>query len=63
MLARQPTGCGETLMLAHGFSVTFLADLVFDGLAPAELNDTTHVVRMQITDLGRVFLVRRISWI
>jgi hypothetical protein len=45
-------------MLAQGFTVTFLAGLVFDGLATAEL-DTKHVVWMQITDIGREALARR----
>jgi hypothetical protein len=46
-------------MLTYGFSVAFLADLVFDGLATAELNDITRVVRAQITDLGREALSQR----
>ena len=58
MLARCPDGCTEALMLAHGFTITFLAGLVFDGLVTAELN-TTHVVRMRITDLGREALARQ----
>ena len=45
-------------MLAHGFTITFLADLVFDGLVTAELN-TTRVVWMQITDLGREVLAQQ----
>jgi hypothetical protein len=47
-------------MLAYGFRVTFLAALVFDGLVTAELN-TTPVVWMQITDLGRELLAQRAS--
>jgi len=57
VLARQPNGCAEAFVLAHGFNITFLAALVFDGLVAAELN-TTHVVWMQITDLGREVLTR-----
>jgi hypothetical protein len=44
-------------MLGHGFAVSFLAGLVFDGLVTAELN-TSSVVWMQITNLGREVLVR-----
>jgi hypothetical protein len=36
-------------MLAHGFGITLLADLVRDRLVTAELN-TTRVVWIQITD-------------
>ena len=33
LLARGPTGCTETLMLAHGFSAEVLGRLVVDGFA------------------------------
>jgi hypothetical protein len=58
VLARFPNGCTEALMLAEGFTVTFLAGLVFHGLAMADL-DTKHVVWIQITDLGREALARQ----
>jgi hypothetical protein len=57
--ARYPNGCSETLMLAHGFTVAFLAGLVRGRLVTAELN-ATHVVWMQITDLGREALARQL---
>jgi hypothetical protein len=44
-------------MLAEGFKIAFLADLVRDGLVTAELK-TAHVVWVQITDLGREVLSR-----
>jgi hypothetical protein len=44
-------------MLAHGFDITSLAGLVFDGLVTAELNNEP-VVWMQITDLGREVFAR-----
>jgi hypothetical protein len=52
LLARCPNGCTEALVLAHGFTIAFLAGLVRGRLVTAELN-ATHVVWMQITDLGR----------
>jgi hypothetical protein len=58
-LARHPNGCSEALMLAHGFTVAFLAGLVRGRLVTAELN-ATHVVWMQITDLGREALARQL---
>ena len=60
-LARHPNGCSEALMLAHGFTVAFLAGLVRGRLVTAELN-ATHVVWMQITDLGREALARQLRW-
>jgi hypothetical protein len=55
MLARRPDGCAETLMLAQGFTVAFLAGLVRDRFATAELNNA-QVVWVKITDLGREML-------
>jgi hypothetical protein len=57
LLARYPNGCSEALMLAHGFTVVFLAALVRGRLAMAGLT-ATHVVWIQITDLGREALAR-----
>ena len=57
LLARCPDGCAETLMLANGFTVGMLADLVRDRFATAGLNDA-NVVWIQITDLGREMLAR-----
>jgi hypothetical protein len=61
LLARYPNGCAEALMLAHGFTVVFLAGLVRGRLVAAELN-VSHVVWMQITDLGREALSRQLRW-
>jgi hypothetical protein len=44
-------------MLAQGFSVTFLAGLVRDRFATAELKNA-NVVWVEITDLGREVLAR-----
>jgi hypothetical protein len=46
-------------MLAHGFTVAFLAGLVRGRLVTADL-DASHVVWMQITDLGREALARQL---
>jgi hypothetical protein len=59
LLARSPTGCTETLMLAHGFSDEVLGRLVSDGFASSQrgalLAGQRHLtVRwMKITGLGR----------
>jgi hypothetical protein len=61
LLARYPNGCAEAVMLAHGFTVVFLAGLVRGRLVTAELN-AAHVVWMQIADLGREALARQLRW-
>jgi hypothetical protein len=59
MLARHPNGCSEALLMGYGFSMKFLADIVFDGLATAEPSTTqiggreATVVWMRITDKGQ----------
>ena len=59
MLARSPNGCTEAMLIGYGFSIKFLTDVVFDGLATAEPSTTqiggreTSVVRMRITERGR----------
>jgi hypothetical protein len=61
LLARCPNGCAEALMLTRGFTVAFLAGLVGGRLVTAGLN-ASHVVWMQITDLGREALARQLRW-
>jgi hypothetical protein len=56
LLARCPDGCAEALMLAQGFTVAFLAGLVRDRYASAEVNAANNVVWVEITDLGREML-------
>jgi hypothetical protein len=56
-LAHYPNGFAEALMLAHDFTVVCLAGLAQGRLLTAELN-VSHVVWMQITDLGREALTR-----
>jgi hypothetical protein len=60
MLNRSPrSGCADTLLLAHGFTLAVLVGLVDDGLAEARAETitapgrTTHIVRMRITAAGR----------
>jgi hypothetical protein len=60
LLAHHPDGCAETLMLARGFAVAFLAGLVRDRFATVELN-TVQVVWVEITHLGRELLARSVS--
>jgi hypothetical protein len=58
LLARSPTGCTETLMLAHGFTAEMLGRLVIDGLASVQrgtmlAGDRQLTVKwIEITDLG-----------
>jgi hypothetical protein len=59
LLARSPTGCTETLMLAHGFSAEVLGQLAIDGFASVEhgvmiAGQRQLMVRwIEITDLGQ----------
>jgi hypothetical protein len=58
LLARYPSGCTEPVILAHGFGLDQIADLVFRGLAKREVRNVAangrqaKVVRMQITPAG-----------
>jgi hypothetical protein len=64
MLARCPNGCAEALLMAYGFSIRFLADVVFDGLAAAGAEHARAggreviVVWIKITEKGR----RQLRW-
>jgi hypothetical protein len=59
MLADSPHGSTESIMLAHGFAIGMLRDLVRDGLATAEPRTVRsgrrliEVKWMTITDAGR----------
>jgi len=59
MLADSPHGSTESIMLAHGFAIGMLWDLVRDGLATAERRTKRAGRRliavkwMMITDAGR----------
>jgi hypothetical protein len=60
LLAASPDGCTEAIMLAHGFSVEMLVDLVRAGLATAQAERVVagrsammEVTRVRITEAGR----------
>jgi hypothetical protein len=58
-LANSPSGCTEAVMLAHGFGLEMLGQLVLDRLAEAETRTTmagttrAKVIWMRITEAGR----------
>jgi hypothetical protein len=63
LLAQHPSGCTEPVILAHGFKLDQIANLVFRGFAKREVSNVTiggrhvKIVRMQITATGRKALV------
>ena len=40
LISRCPDGCTEAILLAHGFSIGMLAELVFDRLAATKVEKT-----------------------
>jgi hypothetical protein len=58
LLAASPDGCSEAIMLAHGFTVDFLVDLIRTGMATRQTERVVaggramEVARMRITELG-----------
>jgi len=59
LLANDPNGVTEAMLVAHGFAVSMLARLVVDRLVIArhEIGGRTmDVVRVKITDAGRAAL-------
>jgi hypothetical protein len=59
LLARNPNGCTEAMMMAHGFPTDMLEAFVASGLAKASPEEIKiarkrrKVICLQITDLGR----------
>src|SRR5215813_7752306 len=60
LLAASPDGCSEeAIMLAHGFTVDFLVDLIRTGMATARTERVVaggramEVARVRITEVGR----------
>ena len=59
LLAASPDGCSEAIMLAHGFTVDFLVDLIRTGMATTWTERvvaggrTMEVARVRITEVGR----------
>jgi hypothetical protein len=65
LLAGSPTGCTTSILLAHGFSSSVVAELISTGRATAKSEHmragqrTVDVTRVRITDAGRAALERR----
>jgi hypothetical protein len=63
LLAASPDGATEAIMLAHGFTIDLLLDLIFAGLATANAERVVaggrsmEVAKVRITDAGRQALV------
>jgi hypothetical protein len=59
LLAETPDGCTRAILLARGFSLALLNQLVRAGLATSHLDreergeETIEIVRLKITDAGR----------
>jgi hypothetical protein len=59
VLAASPGGCSEAIMLAHGFKLELLVELIRDGLATALVERVRagrreiKITRLQITAQGR----------
>src|SRR6516165_5423051 len=66
LLASSRDGCTEAIMMAHGFTVEQLAELVHTGLAAASPQRilvgrrTVEVNRVRITDAGRQVLAEQL---
>jgi hypothetical protein len=59
LLANDPNGATEAMLVAQGFSISMLARLVVDRLVTARHESggrTMDVVRVKITDAGRAAL-------
>jgi hypothetical protein len=52
-LMRHPHGCTEGLLLAQGFTVVKLRELVFSGLAKIRAAGRQKVFLVTITEIGR----------
>ena len=65
VLAKSADGCTTSILLAHGFPSTVVADLITMGLATAKSERvragqrTIDVTRVRITEAGRVALGRQ----
>ena len=57
LLAASPDGCSEAIMLAHGFTVDFLVDLIRTGMATRQTERVVAggraMARVRITEVGR----------
>jgi hypothetical protein len=65
LLAASPDGCTEAIMLAHGFTVELMVELINAGFATAKAErmvagrKSIEVARMRITEAGRSVLSAR----
>jgi hypothetical protein len=65
LLAASRDGCTEAVMIAHGFTVAQMVELVRDGLATAYIRRvivakrTVEITYMKITEAGRQALTER----
>jgi hypothetical protein len=65
LLAASRDGCTEAIMLAHGFSIDLMVELVNAGLATAQTErmvaagERIEVARVRITEAGRRALANR----
>src|SRR5262249_46464776 len=59
LLAASPDGCSKAIMLAHGFTVGFLVELIRTGMATTRTERVIaggramEVARVRITEVGR----------
>ena len=59
LLAASPEGCSEAIMLAHGFALDFLVELIRTGMATTRTERVVaggramEVARVRITEVGR----------
>jgi hypothetical protein len=59
VLAGSPEGCTEAILMAHGFKMALLVELIHDGLASAKSERMTagkkpiEVTRVRITEAER----------
>jgi hypothetical protein len=53
LLARSPNGCTEAELLAYGFELATLGDLLFGGFALAAPWEALPVMWIEITEAGR----------
>jgi hypothetical protein len=53
IIAAEPTGCPEHLLIAGGFTVEFVASLVRSGLASVVAERTGAMFRLWATERGR----------
>ena len=67
LLAASPNGCTEALMLANGFPIEMLVELIRTGLASAQAermiagNEQIEVARVRITEAGQRVLAETIG--